>query len=565
MRGLPLVALLLLVLGSAARAQTAETIDPLPDAPGPVDLLGDQWRLSLPPSDATRRIRAITRDDTIQPVSLKETIAIALEHNPGIAARRLDPTLATADVLAAQSKFDPALDGGASWARWDTPNANALAGAGTSAIVDRTREIDVGVGKLLRSGASARVDFLTDREATNAAFATLSPAYSPELRFSLVQPLLRDFGLDFAYLVVKVADSNAVASVHQYEADLAEFVQAVIETYWNVVGARESVEVAREALTLAQRTVEENEARVRVGLLAPVGVLEAQAEAAARETDLIVAENVLKTTRQRLAQLAFYRPNDTVVPRMLEPADEVVVTPIELDEDDALERALGERPEVLASVLGVEARQYSERAARNALLPRLDFVGSYGLAGLSGRAQPVTFGGTAAPPSVFAGKESEAYDVLADGDFDGYSVGVRFEVPLSNARAKSEYARNRVQREQAELRHRELLSQVMLEVRDATARVVDSRKAIETSRVARDLAEENLRNQQKRHEVGIATTKDLLDFQTQLTEARFTEIQARVRHAIAVAAWRRAQGALLEQYQVVVQHPSRGKPWFTWF
>jgi len=559
MRRAWLVALLLAVVPVAR----AETIEPLPDPPGPIDLLVDQWTLPLPPSAATRRIGAITRDDTSQPVSLKETIAIALEHNPGIAARRLEPTAAAADVLAAQAKFDPTLDGRAAWSRADTPNASAL--AGTTALIQRTREIDVGIGKLLRSGASLRADLLTDRRTSNAGFASLSPEYSPELRFSLTQPLLRDFGLDFAYLVVKVADSTAAAAVNQYEADLAEFIQAVIDTYWNVVGAREGVEVQREALALATRTVEENEARVRVGLLAPVAVLEAKAEAAARETDLIVAENILKTTRQRLAQLAFYRPNDTVVPRMLEPGDAVVVTPIELDEDAALARALEDRPEILASALGVESRQYSERAARNALLPRIDFVGSYGLAGLSGRPQSVTFGGGSAPPSVFAGKEREAYDVLADGDFDSYSVGVRVQIPLSNALARSEYATSRIRRAQAELRHRELLSQVTLEVRDTTATVLDSKKATETSRVARELAEENLRNQQKRHEVGIATTKDLLDFQTRLTEARSTEIQARVRHAIAVASWRRAQGALLEQYQVVVQHPSRGKPWFTWF
>lgn len=555
--------LLGLVLLLATRTALADPVGALPETPGPIDVLVDQWKLSLPPSSGRTTTGTITRDDTVQRVSLKETIAIALEHNPGIAARRLEPSLGSADVLRAQSRFEPVLGGGASWARADTPNASALAGQDT--LVQRNRDVDVGVGKLLRSGASLRADLLTDRRTTNAAFASLSPEYRPELQFSVIQPLLRDFGLDFAYLVVKVADSTASAAVHQYEVDLAEFVQAVVETYWNVVGARESVEVQREALALATRTVEENEARVRVGLFAPVTVLEAQAEAKARETDLIVAENVLKTTRQRLAQLAFYRPMNTVVPRMLEPADEAMVSPIDVDEDAALGRALAERPEVLASMLGVEARQYSERAARNALLPRLDFIGSYGLTGLSGGAKRVTFGGTTAPPSVFAGKERDAYDVLTDGDFDNYSLGLRFEIPFSNARAKSDYATSRVQREQAELRHRELLSQVMLEVRDTTAAVVDSKKAIETSRVARELAEENLRNQQKRHEVGIATTKDLLDFQTRLTEARSTEIQARVRHAIAVAAWRRAQGALLEHYQVVVQHPSRGTPWFTWF
>jgi hypothetical protein len=63
----------------------------------------------------------------------------------------------------------------------------------------------------------------------------------------------------------------------------------------------------------------------------------------------------------------------------------------------------------------------------------------------------------------------------------------------------------------------------------------------------------------------MATTKDLLDFQTQLTEARFTEVQARVRHAIAVARWRRAQGQLLSHYQILVEHTKRSTPWFAKF
>ena len=80
------------------------------------------------------------------------------------------------------------------------------------------------------------------------------------------------------------------------------------------------------------------------------------------------------------------------------------------------------------------------------------------------------------------------------------------------------------------------------------------------------LAEENLRNQEKRHEVGLATTKDLLDFQTRLTSARAAEVQAKTDHAISVARWRRAQGALLAHYQIVLDEPDkRTTPWFARF
>lgn len=552
----------------------------LPEEPFRFSVLMDQWRPLPESSDVLRHPGGITRDDAVEQVTLKDAIAIALENNPGVAAARLEPTRVSADVLGAQSKFDPLLGGEFGWARADVPNANAL--AGTLTTITRERQYDASLAKLFRTGTQFRVDFLNDRITSNASYVQLSPEYSPELRFSVVQPLLRDFGWDFAYTIVRAAERLADASVFQYEADLADFVLTVIDAYWNVVGARENVSVRRESLALANRTVDENQARVNVGLLAPVAVLEARAEAAARETDLIIAENLLKTSRLRLAQLAFFRPNGTVLPRMLEPSEDARNEGIHIDENEALAVAFAERPEIMASALGVEARQYEERITGNRLLPRFDLVGSYGLFGLSGKNQAgqqrcftIDDGDPGTPPqqgcvppdgpSAFAGNESRAYDRLASGDYDQYSVGVRLQIPIANAEARAEHARSRVTLDQAELRHRQLLSNVTLEVRDSSADVESTQQALETSRVARELAEENLRNQEKRHEVGMATTKDLLDFQTQLTQARFIEVEARVRHAVAVARWRRAQGQLLSQYQVVVEHPKRATPWFASF
>src|SRR5262249_14822190 len=133
-----------------------------------------------------------------------------------------------------------------------------------------------------------------------------------------------------------------------------------------------------------------------------------------------------------------------------------------------------------------------------------------------------------APPSPFTGPVSDAYDRMVSNDFNAYSVGVQVQVPLSNALADSQYTATRIARSQAELNHRQLLSNVPLEVRQAIADVGSSRQGIDTRRVARELAEENLRNQEKRHEVGMATTKDLPDFQTRLTTARGAEVQARI-------------------------------------
>ena len=555
-RRLPLAYLTVLALAAAVPSAGE---DP-PDAREPSWRgagLAPSWRRSLPESEALRIPTPITRDEEVERVTLKEAIGIALENNPGIAAQRLEPTRQGAGVLQAGATFDPTLSGELTHRNSITPNASAL--AGTRTLVTDDRSANLHLFKTFRTGTTATVDFLNDRLDTNPRFQQLRPEYQAALNLSLVQPLLRNFGWDFSYLIVRVAEQVADAAVYQYEAQVADFVEQVIEAYRNVVRTRENLEVQRESKTLADRTVHENEARVRVGLLPPVAVLEAEADAKSREEQVIKADNDLAVARQLLAQTAFYRPADTFVPRTLEPADEVVPEDVTVDIEHGLSTALSNRPEIQASARGILVQQLNERIATNGLLPRLDVVPL-------GSGQGFICKVVLNAASPFAGSASEAYRRLESNDFRSYSFGLQFQMPLSNALARSELTQSRITRSQAELNHRQLLSNVTLEVRKSAADVTSARQRIDTTRVARALAEENLRNQEKRHEVGMATTKDLLDFQTRLTSARAAEVQAKVDYAIAVASWLRAQGRLLANYQVVVEQPGRrGTPWFARF
>ncbi len=561
---------------TVATPVVAEGPAPAPPSPFRFSVLSEQWQTQLARDPALDVPSTISRDDEIQRVTLKETIAIALENNPGIAARRLEPTRVQQDVLEAQGQYDPVAAADLLYSKVVTPNPNALSGVNTSDISTTTG--NAYLRKLLRTGARLNVDFLNERLDNNAQFIELRPQYTPEMGFSLVQPLLRDFGWDFSYLVVRVAERTADAAYYQYEADLTDFVVQVIIAYWAVVGRREAVEVRREAMVLAERTVSENQARVDVGLLPPVSVLEAQADAKSREEQLLVAQNDLTIARQRLAQLAFFRPQGSFVPRTLEPVEEADREDIQPDVDDSLALALVERPEIAASAKGVEVRQLNERITGNQLLPRVDLVGGYGLNGLSGRTDTFiserNLGGCTfisqdvwqCPNSRFAGSKGEAYRRLYSGDYQSYNFGIQVEVPIDNAGARARNTRSKIELNQAELNHRQLLSDVTLEVRQTVSDVLTSRQRIDTSRVARELADQNLRNQEKRHEVGMATTKDLLDFQTRLTEARAAEVQSQIDHAISLARWRRAEGQLLEHFQIVIDRPGvTPTPWFAWF
>ena len=580
--------------GDAASGEIhAADVPPSPPSPWRGAVLPEQWRRDVPRSPALYVPIPVTRDEEIHRVSLKETIGLALENNPGIAAQRLEPSRQEQSILNAQSEFDPTLSGQTNYGRVETPNASVLGGSLTSVTEDRYANLQL--FKMFRSGTQITLDSLNDRIDQNSKFNQLRPQYKPALNFSLVQPLLQNFGWDFSYLVVRVAEATADESFYAYEANVANFVQSVIQAYWAVVGTREDVEVARQTKELADRTTEENRARVRVGLLPPVSVLEAQADAAARESDLVAAENRLAVARQSLAQLVYFRPAGTFVPRTLEPVETAEPERVDADLDESLNAALVRRPEIEASAHGVRAQQLNEKIASNALLPQLNLVGGYGVNGLSGTNRPSiglastpTFSLTpipnarctslapnqgflcnvitAAPPSPFAGSVGDAYSRLVSNDFSSYNFGVQLNVPLANAGAQSNYTASRIATAEAELNHRQLLSNVTLEVRQAVANLLSTRELLDTTRIARELAAENLRNQEKRHEVGMATTKDLLDYQARLATSQAAEVQAKIGYANSVAAWLRAEGSLLSHYQIIVHHPGHGSaPWFARF
>jgi outer membrane protein TolC len=83
-------------------------------------------------------------------------------------------------------------------------------------------------------------------------------------------------------------------------------------------------------------------------------------------------------------------------------------------------------------------------------------------------------------------------------------------VPLSNVEARARHDRETIDVHRNEDELRRVVSDVALEVERTVGDVESARKRVEAARVARELAEENLRDQLKRYAVGMVTTTDVL-------------------------------------------------------
>jgi len=539
----------------------AQDIPPQGDfraTPPALKLLENQWTTPPPaPSGYTLEFLRTAERESAR-LSLKDAILLGLKNNPGIEVERLEPLRAAEQTLAERAIFDPTLS-------LDLRKTYSVDPYGTESSPffqpvqsNQNRDWDLALKKLFVTGTQLDLSFLNNRFVGSLPNQVLKPQYRPRLGFSLTQPLLRDFGWGLTTIFVRISENREEISVLAYRAKLAELIQRIVEAYWAVVFAADNVRVQEKGVELAAALLKNAEARVNVGQFAAVAVIEARAEKARREEQLIVARNHLDLASAKLRLTINLNPNRTFLPRRVETLDVPSVTEIPIDRQKSLEHAVQQRPEIQAVALNVRNKDLNLRFAENQLLPRLDFRVGAGLTGIAGELKP----GAVNP---FPGGYGTSLERLG-GDFYNYSVGIVLQVPLGNGQAQSKHSQARIELEQEKARQRELVNQVILEVEKALGDVDSGYKRIQTGQQAKTLAEENLRQQEKRFQVGLITQKDIIDFQSRLIDAQGAELRAVADYNNAIAKLKLAEGTLLETYNVKIEGVKQDAiPWWAKF
>lgn len=580
----------LLVAPVAAQQQTETAADSpgqrvqlFDQVPNYAEILVHQWSSGVP-GDVTSAEQSTEHygrllDAPPHPLSVAEAIELALQNNTQLKIQRLGPSAAAAQVRRAQGAFDAAVVGNVSRDRATTP-AGTLSPFVTTAPVlfQQNLKFNAGLQKMLQTGGQLSLLWQNDRFLTNPSVVNeLLPQYTTSLTLSLNQPLLRNFGWRYSLLFVEVAQNTEQATYQQYEAAIATLISQVERTYWALVLAIEAIDVQEQGLVLANEVLRQNQGKFKVGALPQTAVLEAQSEVARREANLIRTRNLRDNARDNLRAVINYPAPNGGPLLMIEPQDKPTVVPFDIDLNRSLQRALEQRPELIAARLVVHNYGLQRKIAENQLLPQLNFVGGIGVNGLSGNAQaPVTLPNlspTPGAPTVIAaanpslvGDYGRALELLPDGRYYNYTAGAVIQIPIDNSTAKADYSAANIGFQQSRLSLQQLEESVTLEVKTAVSNLQTDLKSIDATRIARELAEENVRNQKARYDVGLATTKDLLDFQDRLTQAQALEVEALTRYNADLAEMHRVDGTLLAARNVVVERaPASGVPWWEKF
>ena len=547
-------------------------------------------------------------------LSLQDAIAAALENNIDVEVQRYTPRLAETDLLRAKAgaavrgfttvvsngsagatglglastnvtavgattsvqnlgpatpSLDPALIGTAQWGHFTSPQSSTVL-TGTNTLINRQQLYNFGVQDQFLSGTTASLGLYNTNQDTTSIRNTYNPVTSSYLDLTITQHLMQGFGFAVNNRYIRIAKNNLQVADLVFKQQAINTVANVANLYWDLAFYNEDVAVKRQALTLAQKLYSDNKKQVEIGTLAPIEIVRAEAEVAAREQDLTISEtNVLQ--QETILKNAISR-NGVASPSIAEvsivPTDRLRLPEVEPVQpiQDLVEKALRSRPELAESQFLLDNAKISLKGAKGSLLPTIDaFVDlrNHGQAGSpnpinpSNIVNPIVPVSTAADP-FFIGGYGTVLGQVFGRNFPDYSLGVNLNIPFRNRAAQADYATAQLNLRQNELLYQRQINQVRVDVQNALIGVRQARAQYQAAEKSRVLQEQTLDAEQKKYALGASTVFLVIQAQRDLATAEGARVQALATYSRARTQLNLVTGQILDVNNIQIDEAKKG-------
>ena len=524
---------------------------------------------------------------------LRDFLELVLKNSTDIQITRLDTFTAANQIVSAKAPFDPSITAAFTAQRSISPlffqsggstiplgNGSTTGGSGSSngggsnsgggggngggsasAIINLPQTINslsqnssLLYSQLLPTGQTIGSSFNVNRSSGNSYF---SPLTFGNLNFSITQPLLQNRrNLQFRTPLI-IARTQLVITSEQSEATIGTAMAAAARQYWSAVQARDGIRVAQMTLDLARKSYDRDKLALQLGALAKLDIYQSQTQVAERNRDLLQAQYTYKIALDGLRRFigADLTPQLRNTELVIED-DASAVPPKDaiLPFEEALQKGLRLRPEAKAAGQRIDIDKLSARAARDALLPRLDLSLQGGATG-PGLNQLTPGNSVGVPVNVpYPGIADTLHDVLAFS-YPSYGFGLTLTFPFRNSTAAANLSDSLVGKARDEYNKRLTQQQITLDVRQAINSIELAQASIDAAVQARDLAKLNVQAEQQKYELGSITAFELLDAQTRLASAESALINTYVTYQQAYVDYQRATWTLLDGLGMVVETP----------
>jgi outer membrane protein TolC len=455
-------------------------------------------------------------------LTLSDAIRMAVEKNLDVRAELYNPAQFEADIKRNRSIYDPLLTLQTNY----TDATTASVSTDGMVVESQSLSLNASLSQLFWTGGTAAITL--NNGYANSNVVVPSSSWQTGLGVSLSQPLLKNVGREATEIAINISRYSKFASLEHFNSRLLTTVAQVRTEYFKLYNLREDRNVKKVSLELARKILSETKARVNAGILPAMEILNAEFGAVTREKELNDAELAVN--------------NQVDVLRLLLQLDPTVGDLVTIDlpqrdrfdviENDAIQKALN-RPDIREQKRNLQLNELQTKYLNQKNRPDLTLSASAQLTGLDSAFQ-------------------RNLDKVVTFDYPVWSIGLNFSYPLGNGAAENDYRRSKLKTEQISLQLRSLEESTAKEVRAAIRSILAGFKQIEVADRGTIFAEERLRAFMRKNEVGLATTKDVLDVENDLALSRSNQISAVVGYANALTLYWQVTGELLERAGVRV-------------
>ena len=485
----------------------------------------------------------------VRRMSIDDAVASALEQNLDLQVQRINPQLRDLDIAALRGNYTPNLTASTNLVDQTQPPSSLLSG-NTSQLTNGRSTFDFGINQLTPwiPGGSYQVLFNNGRTTTNNIFTSFDPQLTSNISATYTQPLLRNFKIDGTRQQLLVSQKNREIADTQLQQSIANTVRTVRNAFYDLMYAIGNLSVQRQSLELAQQSLKDNRARVEIGTMAPLDIVQAEAEVATREEAVIIAEAAIERQQDAVRALVFNPQSPDFWTARIEPSDPVTFLPTTVDIDGAVTNALSQRTDLVVARKNLEANDVNIRYFNNQSLPDLNASVNYGAQAIGGVGLLRGPSSGLTPGPIVGTAERSYWSTLGQvlgGDFPGWTLSLDVSYPVGRSTNEASLARARLQQSQNQRSITAIELDVATQVREAARNVQTNAKRVDATRSSRALAEKRLEAEEKKYQAGMTSSFFVLTAQRDLNVARNAELLALVEYAKSVVNYSAVQQAPL--------------------
>jgi outer membrane protein len=447
-------------------------------------------------------------------ITLKQAVEHAIRHNLEVRNEALNTSMADSEAARSRSLYNPMLSATANRGKTFFPGESF----GTTSTIG-----SVGLSQNLPTGGS--VSATTQTGYTNAdSELTGSPSnvWQSSVAITVSQPILKNSGKRTTELAITLADTNVKDSLERFRGYLSDTVLSVITSYNHLYSLRKILQSKEESLKSARALLGEINKRPKPGPKQKLEVANLEYAISQRTRELVDAERNIKDQEGSFRYLIGMAGRGAIIPTDPPARDEPPET-----EEEAVKRALVERPDLRQLRSALKASELQAKVARHQMLPDLSVTAS-------------------------AGQMGDAYRQIGEGKGKFWSAGVQFSVPLGNTAAKNDFRKSEIRVEQARNQIKALEWRITNEVEADLRALMSARLQRQTTDQALKYAEQRREEYQKQSKSGEAAVQDAINADNDLNAARNAQLDALETFSLAVAKLWKDSGVLLDHQGVKV-------------